>query len=154
MKILIFQVFWDFFVRFSLEKIEFTLKVALGLYPELIIFLEKILDVSTHRALTLILVVFHFSNKILYEDPYFQVFWDFFVKILTVENEFTLKVSPDLLPEFFKILEKILDVSTHRALTLIVVVFDFSNKNLYEDPYFSGFLRFFRQIFQDSDDGR
>jgi hypothetical protein len=26
----------------------------------------------------------------------FEVFWDFFVKILTVENEFTLKVSPDL----------------------------------------------------------
>jgi hypothetical protein len=42
----------------------------------------------------------------------FQVFWDFFVKILTVENEFTLKVSPNLLPEFLKILEKILDVST------------------------------------------
>jgi hypothetical protein len=26
----------------------------------------------------------------------FQVFWDFFVKFLTVENEFTLKVSPNL----------------------------------------------------------
>jgi hypothetical protein len=74
----------------------------------------------------------------------FEVFWDFFVKILTVENEFTLKVSPDLLPEFLKILEKILDVSTHRALTLILVVFHFTNKNLYEDRYFSGFLGFFR----------
>jgi hypothetical protein len=66
----------------------------------------------------------------------FQVFWYFFVKILTVENEFTLKVSPNLLPEFLKILEKILDVSTHRTLTLILVDFDFSNKILYEDPYF------------------
>jgi hypothetical protein len=66
----------------------------------------------------------------------FQVFWDFFVKILTVENEFTLKVSPDLLPEFIIFPEKILDVSTHRTLTLILVDFDFSNKILYEDPYF------------------
>jgi hypothetical protein len=62
----------------------------------------------------------------------FEVFWNFFVKNLTVENEFTLKVSPNLLPEFLKILEKNLDVSTHRSLTLILVVFDFTNKNLYE----------------------
>jgi hypothetical protein len=106
------------------------------LHPELIIFLEKILDVSTHRTLTLILVVFHFTNKILYEDRYFEVFWDFFVKILTVENEFTLKVSSSLHPELIIFLEKILDVSTHRTLTLILVVFHFTNKILYEDRYF------------------
>jgi hypothetical protein len=66
----------------------------------------------------------------------FQVFWDFFVKILTVENEFTLKVSSSLHPELVIFLEKILDVSTQRTLTLILVDFDFSNKNPYEDPYF------------------
>jgi hypothetical protein len=66
----------------------------------------------------------------------FQVFWDFSLKILTVENEFTLKVSPNLLPEFLKILEKILDVSTHRTLTHILAVFHFRDEILYEDPYF------------------
>jgi hypothetical protein len=76
----------------------------------------------------------------------FQVFWDFFVKILTVENEFTLKVVLGLHPELIIFLKNNLDVSTHQALNHIVVVFDFINKNLYEDPYFSGFLVFFRQI--------
>jgi hypothetical protein len=42
MKILIFQVFWDFFVKILTVENEFTLKVALGLYPELVIFPEKI----------------------------------------------------------------------------------------------------------------
>jgi hypothetical protein len=80
----------------------------------------------------------------------FEVFWDFFVKILTVENEFTLKVSHNFLCSslrFYRILEKILDVSTHRTLTHVLVVFHFSNKNPYKDRYFSGFLGFFRQIF-------
>jgi hypothetical protein len=87
MKILIFEVFWDFFVRFSLEKIEFTLKVSPDLLPELVIFLEKILDVSTQRSLTLILVVFHFSNKILYEDRYFSGFLGFFRQIFSTGNK-------------------------------------------------------------------
>jgi hypothetical protein len=52
--------------------------VALGLHPELIIFPEKILDVSTHRTLTLIVVVFDFSKKNLYEDRYFSGFLGFF----------------------------------------------------------------------------
>jgi hypothetical protein len=62
MKILIFEVFWDFFVRFFCGENEFTLKVSPNLLPEFVIFPEKILDVSTHRTLTLILVVFHFTN--------------------------------------------------------------------------------------------
>jgi hypothetical protein len=81
MKIVILRFFGIFFVRFSLEKIEFTLKVASSLHPELIIFLKNNLDVSTHRALTHIVVVFDFTNKILYEDPYFSGFLGFFRQI-------------------------------------------------------------------------